>query len=233
MGDSRLVWLRGRGSEQDIVTVALKKPLRSARKPKGDGHLRRGEILAAAEKIFIAEGYAGATIRKIADAVGVSSTALYMHFRDKDQILLEIGKDAIEQLLAINVALSQEPLDAVEKVRRMLEAYMRFALDNPNAYQLVFCAPAETISVEKQQAVSALGDRCFEEFSGPIRDIAASGRLRAGSADSAAQVLWAACHGMVSLLITKPNRNWAPADELMRITLEGVLHGLVAEEPAG
>ena len=39
------------------MTVALKKPHKSARKPKGDGHMRRGEILAAAEKIFIAEGY--------------------------------------------------------------------------------------------------------------------------------------------------------------------------------
>ena len=56
---------------------------RSARKAKGDGHLRRAEILEAAERIFIAEGYEGATIRKIADEVGVSSTALYMHFQDK------------------------------------------------------------------------------------------------------------------------------------------------------
>ncbi|AYV48862.1 TetR/AcrR family transcriptional regulator [Caulobacter flavus] len=211
------------------MTVALKKPPRSARKPKGDGHMRRGEILAAAEKIFIAEGYAGATIRKIADAVGVSSTALYMHFRDKDQILLEIGKEAIEQLLSINVALSQEPIDAVEKVRRMLDAYMRFAFENPNTYQLVFCGSNEAISVEKQQAVSDLGDRCFDEFSGPIREIAAAGRLKTGTAESAAQVLWAACHGIVSLVITKPSRNWAPAEELMQVTLDGVMHGLIAD----
>ena len=46
---------------------------RSARKAKGDGHLRRAEILEAAERIFVAEGYEGATIRKIADEVGVLS----------------------------------------------------------------------------------------------------------------------------------------------------------------
>ena len=45
------------------------KTIRSARKPKGEGHARRSEILAAAQRIFFAEGYECATIRKIADAV--------------------------------------------------------------------------------------------------------------------------------------------------------------------
>ena len=76
------------------------KPPKSARKAKGDGHLRRDEILEAAERIFVAEGYEGATIRKIADEVGVSSTALYMHFRDKDEILHEICLGALQAAAA-------------------------------------------------------------------------------------------------------------------------------------
>ena len=211
------------------MTVALKKPHKSARKPKGDGHMRRGEILAAAEKIFIADGYGGATIRKIADAVGVSSTALYMHFRDKDQILLEISDGAIGQLLALNLEITRQPIDAVARVRLMLEAYMRFALDNPNTYQLVFCGSRDVISKEKQAATAELGDRCFEEFSGPIHEIAKEGRLRSGTGESAAQVLWGACHGVVSLLITMPDRAWSNADELMKVTLDGLLYGLVTD----
>ncbi len=72
---------------------------RSHRKPKGEGHARRGEILAAAERIFVDHGYEGATIRKIADAVGLSSTALYMHFADKGEILQEICREAFGQLI--------------------------------------------------------------------------------------------------------------------------------------
>src|SRR5215469_12056355 len=78
------------------VSEVLHKPPKSARKAKGDGYLRRAEILEAAERIFVADGYEGATIRKIADDVGVSSTALYMHFRDKDQILHEICLTAMQ-----------------------------------------------------------------------------------------------------------------------------------------
>ena len=72
---------------------------RSGRKAKGEGHSRRGEILSAAERIFVERGYEGATIRKIADEVGLSSTALYMHFADKGEILQEICRDAFARLI--------------------------------------------------------------------------------------------------------------------------------------
>ena len=211
------------------VTTVLKKPQRSARKPKGDGHMRRGEILEAAQRIFLAEGYQGATIRKIADEVGVSSTALYMHFKDKDEILLEISDGAITRLLEINSELSARPIDPVVRVRMMLDAYMGFALENPNAYQLVFCAHAGQMNEAKTEATQELGDRCFQKFIDVVNEIAASGRLRTGSAESAAQVLWASCHGLVSLIITKPGFHWADSAELRKVLLDGMLHGLVAD----
>ncbi|WP_269713560.1 TetR/AcrR family transcriptional regulator [Caulobacter sp. NIBR2454] len=211
------------------MTVTLKKPQKSARKAKGDGHMRRGEILHAAERIFVAEGYHGATIRKIADEVGVSSTALYMHFRDKDQILLEISDCAISRLLEINSQISAEPIDAVARVRRMLEAYMTFAFDNPNAYELVFCSSSRGVRNEKQEAVLELGDRCFEKYLGVIKEVAAQGRLRTGTAETAAETLWAACHGLVSLMITKPDRNWSNAEDLKKVMLDGLLYGLVID----
>ncbi len=191
--------------------------------------MRRGEILQAAERIFLAEGYQGATIRKIADEVGVSSTALYMHFKDKDEILLEICDGAIAQLLEINVAISARPVDAVVRVRLMLDAYMGFAIENPNAYQLVFCSPSGVLSEAKQEQTEKLGDRCYEEFIDVVREIGASGRLRTGSVESASQAMWAACHGLVALLLTKSNFSWAPTDELRKVMLDGMLYGLVTD----
>ena len=61
------------------------------------------------------------------------------------------------------------------------------------------------------------------------REIAKEGRLRSGTGESAAQVLWGACHGVVSLLITMPDRAWSNADELMKVTLDGLLYGLVTD----
>ncbi len=203
-------------------------PRRSARKPKGDGHLRRAEILEAAERIFVAEGYEGATIRKIADEVGVSSTALYMHFPDKGCILLEISERTITHLLERNAEIAGKPMDPASRVRLMLDSYMRWGLEHPNAYLLVFgtVSPGSEVLGDSLSEISA---RCYEVFSGVVRGVGAGGRVRTGDADWAAQVLWASCHGVVALLITRPSFEWAPREELLRVTLEGVMHGLVTE----
>ncbi|WP_374468290.1 TetR/AcrR family transcriptional regulator [Phenylobacterium sp.] len=202
---------------------------RSARKAKGDGHLRRAEILEAAERIFIAEGYEGATIRRIAEEVGVSSTALYMHFPDKGCILLEICERTLRQLLERNTEIAARPLDAVVRVKMMLEAYMRWGLEHPNAYQLVYSAPRPLSAVSWPEDTVDLSTQCYEIFSGVVREIAASGRLRTGTADSAAQALWMSCHGVVALLASRPNFGWCEPEPLMQVTLDGLLHGLVVD----
>jgi AcrR family transcriptional regulator len=191
--------------------------------------MRRAEILRAAERIFVAEGYEGATIRKIADEVGVSSTCLYMHFRDKDQILMEICTAAMEQLLALNSEIAALELDPVERVGRMLRAYVDFALGNPNAYRLVFCSAPSPVMTDKQAAAKEVGAQCAERFLGVVREIAAAGRLKSGDPHTVHQALWAACHGLAALMLTKPYLDWAPREELTNALVDGLLFGLISD----
>ncbi|HEY2708531.1 MAG TPA: TetR/AcrR family transcriptional regulator [Caulobacteraceae bacterium] len=211
------------------MEVVLTKPVKSARKAKGDGHLRRREILEAAERIFVVEGYEGATIRKIADDVGVSSTALYMHFRDKDEILHEICLAAVQTLLDQNSDIAGRPTDSVARFRLMLEAYMQMGFEHPNAYLLVFCATPRGGPSPIRDATAEVSARCYDCYVGVVREIAAEGRLRVGDADTAAQALWAACHGLVALVITRPNVDWAPTGKLASVLLDSLLHGVVAD----
>jgi AcrR family transcriptional regulator len=211
-----------------LSVAATTSPRRSARKAKGDGHLRRAEILEAAERIFVAEGYEGATIRKIADEVGVSSTALYMHFQDKGCILLEICERTLTLLLERNQEIAAKPLDPVVRVRMMLEAYMRWGLEHPNAYHLVYSGPPMSAGVWPEDTRD-LSTQCYEIFCSVVREIAAVGRLRAGTADGAAQSLWMSCHGVVALLSSRPNFPWVDREELVKVTLDGLLNGLVVD----
>jgi AcrR family transcriptional regulator len=210
------------------VATATRK---TARKAKGDGHLRRAEILEAAERIFVAEGYEGATIRKIADEVGVSSTALYMHFQDKACILHEIAQAVFSQLLARNSECAALKLDPVVRTRMMLDSYMRWGLEHPNAYQLVYCdrGPVSTAADAPAPDQPELSRQCYDIFAGVVCEIAASGRLRTGAADTAAQAMWMACHGVVALLVSRPNFPYAEREELMAVTLDGILNGLVID----
>ncbi len=209
------------------MTDLLEKTERSRRKAKGSGHLRRGEIIEAAEKIFLECGYEGATIRKIADAVGVSSTALYMHFSDKSEILVEISETAFARLLAQNTEIAGLRMEPVARVRMMLDAYMTFALDHPNAYQLVFCSSRSALSPERSETLGQLGKRCFDLFRDAVSKVAAAGLLKSDDVDASAQIFWAATHGLAALLITRPAFEWAPMNRLMPQMLDAVLTGLV------
>jgi len=228
-----LIEQRVRRRGDTSASVVLRKPVRSARKAKGDGHLRRAEILRAAEAIFVRDGHAGATIRKIADEVGVSSTALYMHFRDKDQILKEICDTAIATMLANNTEISRRPIDAVSRVRMMLQAYMDFGLENPNAYRLVFCDTvdegAQAPSDPTGDLTGDLGAQTYERFKSVVAELAQQARLRYGDTDTATQMLWMACHGLVALRITRPRFEWRAADALAAAMLDSLLHGLVTD----
>lgn len=199
---------------------------RSNRKPKGEGHERRAEILAAAERIFVDQGYDGATIRKIAEAVGLSSTALYMHFSDKSEILYEICRNVFTTLKARQDAVIQRPAAFETRVRMVLESYVAFGLGNPNAYRLVYLTRPGEAENGAQSAAIDLGRDVLRDFENFIQSGAAEGRLKM-EPRVAAQTLWAGVHGVTSLLITKPYLDWEPPQALTGAMLDCLIGGLV------
>jgi AcrR family transcriptional regulator len=222
-----VIWaIKARSSpdREKFVSVAVHKATRSARKPKGEGYVRRTEILEAGERIFVEYGYEGATIRRIAEEVGVSSTALYMHFKDKSEILLEICERVFDRMLKDHQELGKGCAPPEERVRLLLQSYMRFGLDNPNAYRLVFCTRPREATEGADKVAQRLGKELFDVFAGHVAEIAAAGRLR-GDPVATAQALWAGAHGVISLEITKPYFDWAPKLEstMLDVLFEGVL----------
>ena len=207
------------------ATIALPAS-RSTRKPKGEGHSRRAEILAAAERIFVEHGYEGATIRKIADEVGLSSTALYMHFAEKGEILHEICRNAFEQLICVNRRIVSEAGTPEDRLRGMLEAYVDFGFANPNAYRLIYLTRPDEARHGAESAAQQLGADLFRSFEVVVEEVAAVGRLR-GDPKVAAQLFWAGAHGIVSLVITKPYFDWAERSALTDQMVEALFTGLL------
>ena len=208
-----------------MTTAASLNP-RSQRKPKGEGHARRAEILAAAERIFVEHGYEGATIRKIADEVGLSSTALYMHFAEKGEILHEICRQAFSDLLDLNMAVVAEPGGPEQRLRRMMRAYIDFGFANPNAYRLIYMTRPVELQHGAQSAAQEMGASLYRSFEQVVEDAEAEGRLR-GDARTTAQALWAGCHGVVSLVITKPYFDWVEHEALVAALMDGLFAGLL------
>lgn len=209
--------------------VPIQSPVaagRSTRKPKGEGHARRAEILEAAERIFVEVGYDGATIRRIADEVGLSSTALYMHFPEKSAILHEICEVAFGRLRAANATILAEGGPAEIKLRRLMEGYVDFGFANPNAYRLIYLTRPVEAREGADSASQRLGGELYRAFEALIEEVGAAGRLNA-EPRATAQALWAGAHGIVSLMITKPYFDWVDREVLTRTMMDALFTGLL------
>lgn len=211
----------------DPTTTVKDAVTRSGRKPKGEGHSRRAEILAAAERIFVEYGYEGATIRKIADEVGLSSTALYMHFPDKGAILQEICRDVFEELLTVNRRIGEVHHEPGVRLREMMAAYVAFGFNHPNAYRLVYMTQPVEARDGVETAAQKLGAALFQSFESAMQDLAAKNGLRSGDAAQAARVFWTGVHGIVSLMLTKPHFDWGDRQALSETMIETLFTGLV------
>jgi AcrR family transcriptional regulator len=97
-------------------------------------------ILAEAERVVVTSGYQGINMRRLASQVGVSATAIYHYFENKDAILRRLRIKAAEMLndriRAIDSRLS--PWDYLAELGRQ---YLVFAQENPNLYRLYVEAP--------------------------------------------------------------------------------------------
>lgn len=177
----------------------------------------------------MSEGYERATIRRIADEVGVSSTALYMYFDDKNQILMEIGEKAATALSQAFEEIAEQDRDPAIKIHAMLEAMLRFGRENRYAYQLLFCVASENLAERRREASAALLDRCSDMLSASLLELRRQGRLRAGAPSTAARALWSVCHGLVAFPLACPDGMPGPVDDVERLTLEGLLRGLIVD----
>jgi AcrR family transcriptional regulator len=201
------------------------------RKARGFGHERPAEILAAARALFLERGVEEVTTRQIAARVGISQTALYVYFETKDQMLERLADLAWGALAeALDEAGAVEGAEAcpVVSLRAILVAFMRFWLDHPDDYRIVFLRRALKPCVEAAH-VLAPGETLLARLTGSIEAGKAKGAMRClGSPQATALSVWAAMSGMIGLRLRYPDFPWPPVAEHVEAMAELILHGCAA-----
>ena len=195
--------------------------------PKGSGHMRRDEILKAAQQIFADVGYEGATVRRIAEQVGVSSTAIYLHFPDKQAMLLEIAIETLRPVLAEAKAMATDSsIDPRERVRRMMIAYMTTGHEHPRSYAMMIQDATREMAEAEGPAHEIMAEY-HRNFRALINELHAQNRLKGRGPKVVSQLMWAGCHGVLALMQASPNLRWAPYEELRDGMIETLLTSLV------
>lgn len=216
---------------------AFSTPATTGRKKRGEGHTRREEILQAAKELFLEQGYDATTIRRIADRVGVSAPALYLYFPDKEQMMLALCDQTFGHLLRAVEEIEKTVTDPRQRIRRFGEAYLKFGLEHPDEYRLIFIGNNVPESVRKVGHRMPIDDPTrpgvggalvFQRLVAAFVEAEASGLALNYAPDTCAELCWMGIHGVVSVLITKPDFPWTNRDTLMNGMLDITLKGVVA-----
>ena len=112
-----------------------------ARNPRGQGErLREALIDAAIELLADLQDVEALSVRAVTARVGVTPTALYLHFADKDELLVAVKARCFEELRARVLAAEQQHANSNPRTQlhQMILAYIQFAADLPGYYRVLF-----------------------------------------------------------------------------------------------
>lgn len=190
----------------------------------------RREILAAASQLFVEQGFQRVTMRRIAERIEYSPTTIYLHFKDKNELLEAVCQETFAQLAGKLERLSLTASTPLGHLREALRTYVEFGLANRHQYAVAFSGSHPGSgggSFEK-----SIGSGVFDVLRQAVRACAERGDIQAQQVDVTAQALWAAAHGVTSLLITMPAFPFVPVPALVDHLVDTLLAGLKAPAPA-
>jgi AcrR family transcriptional regulator len=198
-------------------------------------------IMEAAREMLISVGYAGVSMRKLAEEIEYSPAAIYVHFKDKDDLIRQTCMEDFEALARAFAEMDWSS-DPLERVRQLGRAYVRFGVEHPKQYLLMFMT--EIPLQPDEQCLARKGDPAHDGYAAlvaAVRDAVVDPRWKGETdVELVAQTLWAGVHGLTSMIVTMKDDPWiewrSEADRvelLVQAMMEGLMRTRVAAAPAG
>lgn len=157
-------------------------------------------IMDGAKQLFLANGFEKVSIRNIADAIEYSPATIYLYYKDKNELLF-----ALHQQGFIKMVQEFRPLlvltDPFEKLVQMGRAYIRFAVENPELFDLMFImtAPMDKLDLEEWEE----GDQAFGLLMHVVQECIDAGVFKQHDVRATAMMIWSAIHGYTALFLRK------------------------------
>jgi len=195
----------------------------------------RDKILDAARELFVTEGYEGVSMRRVAEKIEYSPTAIYVYFADKQELFHELCQQDYARLAEVfqSSAMSSDPIERVKQIGR---TYTEFGVRYPNHYKFMFMTPHPPHEPDEEDR-EVMGNPEVDAYAflkWAVQRAIDAGRFREELQDAEliSQTLWAAVHGVIALNIAKcsdPWVDWRPLQQRAEMMLDVTLRGLMRE----
>ncbi len=191
----------------------------------------RDRLCRIAARQFATLGFAGVTLRALAQELGCSRMTPYRYFADKGEILAAIRARAFGRLADINEEIAARTPHPVARIEALGRAYVRFAADEPDGYRLMYETASGTGSdtqMRRYPEVARQLSRSVRPLQSAVREAVALGLIQ-GDADTVAHVCWAALHGAIALHLAGKLHLGRDLDTISETMIDVLLRGLRAD----
>ena len=199
----------------------------------------RDKILDAARELFVTEGYEGVSMRRVAEKIEYSPTAIYVHFADKNELFHELCRLDFARLQEV-MRSAEMPADPIERLRQIGRSYIQFGVRFPNHYVFMFMTPhlPQEPDEEDREIMGNPEEDAYAMLKWAVQEAINAGSFRQGVQDAelVSQTLWASVHGVISLNIAKckdPWVAWRPLEDRAEMMLDIALRGLLRPGKGG
>ncbi len=189
----------------------------------------RNEILEVSRELLIEHGFAKLSMRNIAKRANVTATSIYLHFDNKDDLLLTLIEESIEHLKEKLVQEIDPSKDLIRQLEDLARCYVDFALEHPQEYEIIYMVRAEEMPrypKEKFQQIRSAYELLAEIIeNGKNEDL-----IDDESPVISAYTLWAQLHGVVSVILSKRLDTRIPQTEFIDQAIEHIIQGFIIQK---
>ena len=181
----------------------------------------RNSLIRAALALVAERGVEGFSLREAARTVGVSASACYRHFEDREELLAAVAHEGLDTLaeemrVAAEAHQGASPFDAVNRFWDYASAYLHFALAHPAHFRVMHAVPksehSRDLMLPRTPAVMAQN---------AMEALVAAGVVAPEAAGRALLAIWTSVHGLAQLAVA----GQLPLDD--QLTLEAALDAVL------
>jgi AcrR family transcriptional regulator len=160
----------------------------------------KAKILESARELFIEKGYEATSIRNIAERIEYSPTTIYLYFKDKDDIFYALHQEGF-RLLNQYFKVLEFVNDPFERLKTIMKAYIKFALENREFYDLMFISRAPMNAIKEDSEEWDEGKKSFDALVQTVVQCIQNGYFGGMDPENLSFTLWSMVHGVCSLEI--------------------------------
>lgn len=189
----------------------------------------RAEILEVSKEILIEDGFSKMSMRKIAKRAEITATSIYLHFKNKDDLLLTLIEESIANLKKALMDAIDPSKELIRQLEDLAETYIEYALHHPQEYQVIYMVRPEEMPKYPKEKFKNIRST-YELLADIISKDKKNGLIEVESSLISAYTLWAQLHGVVSVILSKRLDTRIPRDQFIEKAVENIIIGFISQK---